>query len=301
MQKDQLSYEMLLEKTKETGLTFSGALAGAVLEEVVRRMGRSEYSNNLWIRNGDILGIEQYKKNLRLSLEYDYVIQKLKKSEAEKTDDVLMSELAEHLKTEIFETSQEYGVMFQVKMQKYKRYMQMDLMGNIGEMQVPISIKIYLLRDEKLIPKKEQFSCMMYHEVTVNCYSYPTESLLAERFIEVITHLELIQNIGVYYDIYYLLERESVDGRKVKDYIEEQCIKMGIARERTRLDMVVGYRSYSYMKKKWKIYLRSIHCTEPDWEAVIERFSKFFEPIWKAIMDDLVFFGDWMPELNRFL
>ena len=301
MQKDPLSYEMLLEKTKETGLTFSSALAGAVLEEVVGRIGASEYSNNLWIRNGDILGIEQYKKKLRLNLEYDYVIQKLKKSDAEKTDDVLISELAEYLKADVFEESEEHGVIFQAQMKKYKRYMQMDLIGNVGDMQVPISIKIYLLRDEKLIPKKEKFSCMMYPDVSVNCYSYPADSLLAERFMEVITRLELIQNIGAYYDIYYLLERESVDGRKVKDYIEEQCIQMGIAKEKTRLDMVVGYRKYTYMKKKWKVYLRSIHCTEPDWETVIERFSKFFEPIWKAVMDDLIFFGDWMPELNRFL
>ena len=65
--------------------------------------------------------------------------------------------------------------------------------------------------------------------------------------------------------------------------------------------MIVSYRDYTYMKKKWKVFLRSIKEKEPQWEAVIERFLCFFEPIWQAVIEDLVFFGDWMPELNRFL
>ena len=55
------------------------------------------------------------------------------------------------------------------------------------------------------------------------------------------------------------------------------------------------------MKKKWKVFLRSIKEKEPQWEMVIERFLCFFEPIWQAVIEDFVFFGDWMPELNRFL
>jgi len=38
MQKEQLSYEMLLEKSKDTGISFSNLLGGAVLEEIVRRI-----------------------------------------------------------------------------------------------------------------------------------------------------------------------------------------------------------------------------------------------------------------------
>lgn len=301
MGNDQLSYDMLLEKTKETGLSFSGILAGAVLEEVVRRISASEYSNCLWLRNGVILGREQYEKNLRLTLEYDYVIQSSKKADKEKTEDTLFLEFAGQIKTDLFQNSKEYGVSFQVQLQQNRRYIQLNLIGSISDMQVPITIKIYPLRDEKLIPKKEKFYCMIFPKISVTYYSYPTERLLAERYMEIITRLELIQDIGAYYDIYHLLERESVDGRKVKDYIEEQCEKMNISKDRKRLNMVVGYGNYSYMKKKWKVFLRSIHSTEPKWESVIERFSKFFEPIWETVIEDLVFFGDWMPELNRFL
>ena len=111
----------------------------------------------------------------------------------------------------------------------------------------------------------------------------------------------MIQDMKVYYDIYYLLERESVDGRKVKDYIDEECENKQIKKETERLAMIASYRDYTYMKKKWKVFLRSIKEKEPQWEMVIERFLCFFEPIWQAVIEDFVFFGDWMPELNRFL
>ena len=67
------------------------------------------------------------------------------------------------------------------------------------------------------------------------------------------------------------------------------------------MDMVKTYKDYTFMKKKWKVFLRSIHSKEPAWEQVMERFVSFFEPIWKAVAEDFIFFGDWMPELNRFL
>ena len=168
-------------------------------------------------------------------------------------------------------------------------------------MQIPVSLKMHLMFDEKKIPKKESFMSIVFPKPEVTYYSYPVEAFLAENFIEAVVKLELIQDMKVYYDIYYLLERESVDGRKVKDYIDEECEKKQIKKETERLAMIASYRDYTYMKKKWKVFLRSIKEKEPQWEAVIERFLCFFEPIWQAVIEDYVFFGDWMPELNRFL
>ena len=119
--------------------------------------------------------------------------------------------------------------------------------------------------------------------------------------MEVLYRMELIQNMSAYYEMYYLLDHESVDGRKVREYIDEQCTIPKLAKNKKYLDTIVGYKDYTYMKKKWKVYLRSINSTEPEWEKVMERFRRFFTPVWKAYLEDSVFFGDWMPDLNRFL
>ncbi len=271
MQKEQLSYEMLLEKSKDTGISFSNLLGGAVLEEIVRRISVSEYGENLWLRSGTVLGIRQYKKNLVLTLEYIYIIFKPNKKNKEMTDQMLLSELQLKLLENVFLEKNDYGILFEMK------------------------TKVHLLRDEKKIPKKENFSCMMFPNIQISYNSYPAEGYLAEKYMEIITKLELIQDIGAYYDIYYLLEKESVDGRKVREYIEDKCEELHIAKEKDRLETVAGYKDYTYMKKKWKVFLRSINSKEPSWEKAVERFINFFEPIWRAI------FGDWMPDLNRFL
>ena len=47
MNKERLTYEMILDKSKETGILFSNLLGGAILEEIVRRISQSGYSENL--------------------------------------------------------------------------------------------------------------------------------------------------------------------------------------------------------------------------------------------------------------
>lgn len=301
MVKENLTYQMLTEKARKEKMTFSNLLGGVVVEEIVRRISASEYQENFWLRNGSILGKEQYEKKLILHLEYDYVIPKPGKSEEEKTDAAILSGMALELKKKVFEGVTEYGVKFSVKGKVFKKYVQLQIQAEIEGMQVPVTMDIYPLKDEKKIPRKECFTSILFPEVIVNYYSYPIEAFLAELYVEVITKLELIPNLKPYYDIYEMLEQESVDGRKVKEYIVEQCEKLQISKEKHRLDMIAGYQNYTYMKKKWKVFLRSINSKEPAWEQVVERFLKFFEPIWKAIAEDYVFFGDWMPELNRFL
>ncbi|MCI9428054.1 MAG: hypothetical protein HFI81_09945 [Eubacterium sp.] len=301
MNKERLTYEMILDKSKETGILFSNLLGGAILEEIVRRISQSGYSENLWLRNGNILGISQYEKNLILTLEYVYLIERLQKKNPNMTESMFFSDLLEELSKTVFLEQEERGICFAIKSKIQKKSMNLQVLAKLGDMQVPVTVKMYLMCDDDKIPKKETFAAMMFPMIQISYNAYPAEGYLAEKYIEIITKLELIQNIGAYYDIYYLLERESVDGRKVREYIEEKCAKLQIEKNRERLDLIDGYRSYSYMKKKWKVFLRSVNSKEPAWEIAVERFINFFEPIWQAILEDSAFFGDWMPDLNRFL
>ena len=55
------------------------------------------------------------------------------------------------------------------------------------------------------------------------------------------------------------------------------------------------------MKRKWTAYLKREHKKEPDWVEVMTLLEAFFPPVWRAIIKDDIFIGDWMPELCRFL
>lgn len=301
MQKARLTHDLILDKSKETGISFSSILGGAVLEEIARRISVSEYKENLWLKNGGVLGIGRYEKKLALKLEYVYVVFKVGRKDADKTDEMFLTELFEGLREQAFDKNEDCGILVASSYKIHRKHLLIQLCASLGDMKVPLSVRIAFLLDDEKIPKKESLPCMMFPNVSIEYCGYPAEGVLAERYVEVITKLELIQNIGAYYEIYRLLEHESVDGRKVKEYIEERCGQLRIQKETDRLDMIREYKDYSYMKKKWKTYLRGINSKEPSWEAALERFLCFFTPIWEAVQNDLVFFGDWMPELNRFL
>ena len=64
---------------------------------------------------------------------------------------------------------------------------------------------------------------------------------------------------------------------------------------------ILSYREYPYMKKRWEKHLRKQKKTTPQWEEIMDILEVFLTDIWNSICRDEVFFGDWMPDLGRFL
>ena len=67
------------------------------------------------------------------------------------------------------------------------------------------------------------------------------------------------------------------------------------------MDLFCSYRDYRYMKKKWNSYLKRQNQKEPVWEDVMEKILAFLQPVWEMMQQDMIFIGDWMPELGRYL
>ena len=60
----------LQEKSEEWKIPFSNLLAGFVLEEFMLRFSASEFKNRFLLRNGTVLGLEQYRKKNILKLDF---------------------------------------------------------------------------------------------------------------------------------------------------------------------------------------------------------------------------------------
>ena len=107
--------------------------------------------------------------------------------------------------------------------------------------------------------------------------------------------------MGAYDMVYAILCTEAVDGRHIRQMLSDACEREGIVPDKERGDVILSYRSYTYMRKRWEKYLRHQKRTEPSWESVMEVLDGFLPRIWRSICEDEVFFGDWMPGLGRFL
>ena len=287
----------LKNKAAESGRSYQLCLQLFCQEEFLRRLEKSKYAENLVLKGGlFIYSVTDFDS--RVTVDIDFLLRKVPN-----TPEQLKSVLEEI----IFTPTGNDFITFEIKdiapIAVAKKYAGIgaSIVARIKNTRTPFSIDFGV--GDVIVPKQEKRKIPTqlddFTAPVVNTYSL--ETTIAEKIDAILSLMEFSSRMKDYYDIYYLLERESVDGRKVKDYIDEECEKKQIKKETERLAMIASYRDYTYMKKKWKVFLRSIKEKEPQWEAVIERFLCFFEPIWQAVIEDYVFFGDWMPELNRFL
>ena len=290
-----ITRELIRERAEELEQNFSAILAEAVLEEILRRMEATGLTETFWLWTGEASSSAQEG----LLLEYACLI--VQDTKDTRTDQELLAGQADLFKEKVLGDCTDRGVSCEVSQFANQRYVELQVSAEVESMRVPLRIRLYLLRDDRLVPTREVFDEILFPERKITCKRVPPEYLLAKKYVRIIAQLELISYIGEYYEIWSILEHCSVDGRRVRDYVEQLCPQSGIRAKEDRIAVIRSYRDYTYMKKRWKVFLRSIHRKEPAWEQVIERFVCFFEPIWQAIEQDRVFLGDWMPQLNRFL
>ena len=130
---------------------------------------------------------------------------------------------------------------------------------------------------------------------------FSSEEYLARSFYEVIDALEWLDDLLWYQEIYDILAKRAVNGRKVWECLHGLLLERPISFLRNRLNRVKGYADYSPMEERWK----ALHANDmegyPQWQEVIQLLGEFYTPVFEGILKDEIFFGDWMPRLKRYL
>ena len=107
-------------------------------------------------------------------------------------------------------------------------------------------------------------------------------------------------------DSYDILKEYPVSGRRMIDFFKAKSQEKPKVASMRRLEQLGGYRSYTYMKKRWNRYCKrqdklSEHYDSAGWEETLDLILDFLTPVWSAFCNDEIFYDDWMPELGRFL
>lgn len=164
----------------------------------------------------------------------------------------------------------------------------------VEKYRIPFFIEVESYRETALYPVEETLEEMKY-------YRFPTEEYLAHGFYEIFDKLELLNHLFWYKEIYDILLTETIDGRKVRDCLGKLLETKKIPSFEKRLDTIKSYENYGYMKKKWKSEKKRQNQEFPEWKEVISLLVTFISPIFHAIIQDEIFFEDWMPQLGRYL
>ena len=277
-------------KSEELKIPYENLLSAFVIEEAVTAFCGSDEAENFRLKNNSILSLEYYRRKAPTRLEYVVL------SEEELTVRNVI-----HRMSKIFQNEKKAELWWKYRVEKEDEGICVYLSAKIEELQIPVQLVLEQEKEEPSEPSREELHPFLEEERSVEYLHYPMEGILAEHFIRIMRDMELINDIGSYYILYELLSKEMNSSRKVTEQIESLAKEQRIPLKKERFEMFEGYQNSSYMKKKWKSYLKKEKKKTPSFEEVMKVMIAYYRPIWDSLAEGNYYLGDWMPELMRYL
>lgn len=166
---------------------------------------------------------------------------------------------------------------------------------------IPVAIGLTRDPDPAVEPKVVRHSMVLDPDRFADILEMSFDDEAAECFATIIEKLELITDMSPYGRLCELIRTRSLRGRYIAERIEHFCDRKNIRLSKERLEIFLEYGDYIYMERKWDKYKKRHKDMSLSWKETHEKVSLFVKPIYEAISGQEVFFGDWMPELGRFL
>jgi hypothetical protein len=266
------------------------------------RICDSQYGEILWLETFPVLGEAVYRERERKTIRFYYCESAETLPEGKRCPgQALSAEMAEYMIREIFGAENFWKVQWRWETAMEAGAVSVRLTAVYYNMEVPVSLALRPIRGEGLKPGVRQDKLLALGERELTYPIYAPENRLSHGIFTIVERLELISDMESYYEVYQILKNESLKGRRVVEEMRLLVDASPRVKKEQRLEQVAGYRSYAYMKKRWKQYLHN-HGREPlSWEDVLDLILVFLKPIWHCLCNDEVFFDDWMPEIGRFI
>ena len=277
-------------KSEELKIPYENLLSAFVIEEAVMAFCGSDEAENFRLKNNNILSLEYYRRKAPTRLEYRIL------SEEELTVRNVI-----HRMSRIFQNEKKAELWWKYRVEKEDEGICVYLSAKIEELQIPVQLVLEQEKEEPSEPSHEELHPFLEEDRSVEYLHYPMEGILAEHFIRIMRDMELINDMGSYYILYELLSKEMNSSRKVTEQIESLAKEQRIPLKKERFEMFEGYQNSSYMKKKWKSYLKKEKKKTPSFEEVMKVMIAYYRPIWDSLAEGNYYLGDWMPELMRYL
>ena len=134
------------------------------------------------------------------------------------------------------------------------------------------------------------------------------DATLEECLVTILHYLELIPSMEAYERAYELLSTTSFDGRRVSQAVAKAWSSNGLEISGKRGDILKECPASNYLEKRWKQHCKNRKAEVANdslnlvtWQEVCGKVNSFLLPIWNSLCKDEIFFGDWMPDLGRYL
>lgn len=294
----EVTAEVLEQFSRQEETAFVNLLAGAGAEQALRRIGETGLKEKLWLKNYKELGMDTYRNRILEGLVFFPGEQN--RVELKKRLEALFGTESENAETEImsiglakkaernmpFSVDTKNRILLEIRLDQYK---------------VPFFLELKSYKEIAAYPVDIRVEDTFTEKASIACFGFPAEEYLAQGLYEILDKLELLNEFSWYQEVYDILAEEPLEGRKTRDSLARLMEKKPILSLEKRLDTLKTYADYGYMKKKWKNQCRRREGNHPQWSEVIQLITVCLSPLHESILQDEIFFGDWMPHLGRYL
>lgn len=122
------------------------------------------------------------------------------------------------------------------------------------------------------------------------------EGVFLDKVWSVALREELINSMKPYVDIVRILDSLCLEGRKIRSYMGSDGPICTNEVERLRKN-----EKNPNLIRRWKAYARTCGIKNMSFTQVIDKTLKAVQPVREAANAGMEFFGEWMPELGRYI
>lgn len=288
MKETDLTLQELSKKGKNLGLSYAQTLSLFFFEKILLEVSEGGIGDNLWLKEEEfqILG----KKKKRIPNEITYYMTNISYQ--------LILDSMKQLIEEKKYTEVAWRLDF------YDTELVVDLQAALKKIPVSFKIRVRPIWQEDQYLEEGSYRPLLLPVPEIPYHKYPLELDIVECLFQILDKLELIGDMRPFAVIYQILRSKALPGRHIYLNMKEFVENSDISALHKRMETVLGYRNYGYMKKRWNRYVKEcgdMDRKEDSWERVMGLLEECFNPVWEAIEQDDIFIGDWMPQLGRYL
>lgn len=287
----------LKNKATESGRRYQLCLQLFCQEEFLRRLEKSQYTENFVLKGGLFLySITNFDS--RVTVDVDFLLQQIPN-----TPEQLKSILEEIIAVQ---TGNDF-VTFEIKdvapITVAKKYAGIgaSIIARIKNTCTPFGIDFGV--GDVIVPKQEKRKIPTqlddFTAPTVNTYSI--ETTVAEKIDAILSLMEFSSRMKDYYDIYYLANKFDFDGKVLAEALRKTFSNREHYFTAEQFDRIMGFGNDMAMQKKWKAFVRKIDIKTDDYSIVLKTIKAFLTKPFTAAVEGKELAEQWIAANSQWM
>lgn len=284
----------LKNKSKESGRSYQLCLQLFCQEEFLRRLEKSDYSDNFVLKGGLFI-YSLTKFDSRVTVDIDFLLKSLPN-----TPEQLRAILEKIISVDTGNKFITFEITSVLPISVAKKYagISASLVAHIKNTRTPFSIDFGV--GDVIVPKQEKRKIPTqlndFSAPIINTYSL--ETTIAEKIDAILSLMEFSSRMKDYYDIYYLANKFDFDGKILVDALKRTFANREHKFTVEQFEQVMSFDADDLMQRKWKAFIKKIDAKTDDFSKVINTIDDFLRFPIETALNGTNFLMQWKASSN---